>query len=105
MGDATMKKLAGAKAVERIRDCLSAESKAEKVVRLSLEVLRNFLKCKDLEEDLVTSEVLPAVKALEYEKWREPELYDRIRELTQAIDGTVSKVSNFGRYKKELDSK
>lgn len=103
--DATMKKLAGAKAVEKIRDCLSAESKAEKVVRLSLEVLRNFLKCKDLEEDIVTSEVMPAVKALEYEKWREAELYDRIRELTQAIDVTVSKVSNFGRYKKELDSK
>lgn len=107
--DATMAELSQSKAkgtdgaVAKIKDFLSAESKAEKVVRLSLEVLQNFLKCPALAEDIATSQVLPAVKALEYEKWRDGELYDKIRQISQAIDLTVSQVSNFDRYKKELE--
>jgi len=99
-----MGKLAGTRAIEKIRDFLTAESKSEKVVRLCLKVLQNFCNCQALEEDIAGSQVLPAVKSLEYEKWREEELYKDITSVSQAIQATVEKISNFDRYRKELDS-
>lgn len=100
----TMGLLAGSGAVDRIKDCLSAESKAEKTVRLSLKVLENFVNCRSLDEDMGTSDILEKVRALDYEKWNEQELYGQIQQLSQDIASTVSKVSNFERYKKELAS-
>jgi len=102
--NATMALLAGSGAVDRIKDVLSAESKAEKTVRLSLKVLENFVNCRSLDEDMGTSDILERVKSLDYEKWNEQELYAQIQQLSQDIASTVSKVSNFERYKKELAS-
>merc|ERR1712046_351614 len=79
--------------------------KAEKVVRMSLVVLENFLKCKALSEDIASSLIVDAISALEYEKWRDTELYDTIKRVKQAIDSTVKEVSNFDRDVQELDSK
>jgi len=67
-------------------------------------VLHNFCNCKSLEEDIASSNILPAVRALEYEKWREEELYKEITALCQSISVTVDKVSNFEKYQKELDA-
>merc|ERR1719272_990497 len=102
---ATMAKLAGNGAVDKIRDFLSADSKVEKIVRLSLKVLQNFVKSGSLDEDMGTRDILEKVKALDYEKWNEAALYDQIHEVSQAIASTVSKVSNFDRYRKELLTK
>merc|ERR1712032_737761 len=44
------------------------------------------------------------IQALEYEKWRDPELYARITELCKAVQSKVSEVSNFDRYLAELES-
>jgi len=92
------------KAVQQMKTFLTAEVKAEKVVRMALIVLENFLKCKALAEDIACSQIYDAVSALEYEKWRDVELYDTIKKVKQGIDITVKEVSNFDRYLQELDS-
>jgi len=92
------------KAVQQMKTFLTAEVKAEKVVRMSLVVLENFLNCKALSEDIAHSQIFDAVSALEYEKWRDAELYDTIKKVKQAIDITVKEVSNFDRYLQELDT-
>lgn len=101
--DNIMAQLKG-KAVEQMKKFLSADVKAEKVVRMSLVVLENFLKCKALAEDIASSQIYEAVSALEYEKWRDAELYDTIKKVKQAIDVTVKEVSNFDRYLQELET-
>merc|ERR1719460_2890940 len=83
-------------------------SRTEKVIRLCLTVLKNFLAqkadCQGICEDIVEEGVLESVQQLEYEKWRDAELYDDIRELVQLINSEVKELSNFDRYMKELES-
>ncbi|CAE7554881.1 vha-15 [Symbiodinium sp. CCMP2456] len=54
-------------------------SRVEKVVRLCLTVLKNFLSHKSMCEDIVEEGILEAVQQLEFEKWRDAELYDDIK--------------------------
>merc|ERR1740133_861715 len=70
------------KVVARMKDIIMT-SRVEKVVRLSLTVLKSLLGYKSLCEDIVELNVLEAVQALEYEKWRDTELYDEIRDMSQ----------------------
>merc|ERR1711879_777156 len=65
-------------------------------------VLRNLLKNKDLCEEIVESHVLETVQGLEYEKWRDTELYDEIREMIALISHEVTEFSNFDRNEREL---
>eukprot|EP00971_Amphidinium_carterae_P125969 2495538-Amphidinium_carterae.1 len=55
------------------------------VVRLSLTVLKNFLASKTLGEDIAEQGVLEVVSQLEFEKWRDSELYDDIRDVANLI--------------------
>merc|ERR1711879_211566 len=66
--------------VEKVKGIL-ASSRVEKVVRITLTVLRNMLKHKDLCEEVVEAHILETVQGLEYEKWRDAELYDEIRDM------------------------
>merc|ERR1712217_580194 len=79
-------------------------SRTEKVVRLTLTVLRSMLVYKTLCEQMVEGGVLEAVQQLEYEKWRDAELYDEIRDTAQHISLKVQEISNYERYEKELQS-
>jgi len=87
--------------IKKIRDVLS-HSRVEKVVRLSLTVLRNFLTHKAFAEHVVELGVLEVVQQLEFEKWRDAELYDDIRDMAQQISAQVQEMSNFDRYEREL---
>jgi len=91
------------KVVARMKDIIMT-SRVEKVVRLSLTVLKSLLGYKSLCEDIVELNVLEAVQALEYEKWRDTELYDEIRDMSQLISVQVSEISNFERYERDLNS-
>jgi len=101
------KSLKGNEVVQKIKAILM-HSRTEKVIRLCLTVLKNFLTqkvdCQAICEDIVEEGVLEAVQQLEYEKWREAELYDDIRELAQLISTEVKELSNFDRYMRELES-
>merc|ERR1712232_675345 len=100
---ATLEELRKRKAVEKVRDIL-AVCRAEKVVRMSLTVLKNFIPHKAFCEDMVEANMLEVVQAVEYEKWRDAELYDDIKELCGMISSEVSELSNFDRYERELKS-
>jgi V-type H+-transporting ATPase subunit H len=92
---------------KKIKNILTI-SRVEKVIRLCLTVLQNFLTrkavCQAVCEDIVEEGVLEAVQQLEYEKWRDTELYEDIRVLVQLISSEVKELSNFDRYMRELES-
>lgn len=54
-------------------------------MRLALTVLRNFLTHKVFAEQVVELGVLEVVQALEYEKWRDSDMYDDIRDMSSQI--------------------
>merc|ERR1712217_401674 len=59
---------------------------------------------KAIAEDIAEDGLLDAVQNLEYEKWRDAELYDEIRDASQLIAQKVQEISNFDRYEKELQT-
>jgi V-type H+-transporting ATPase subunit H len=93
--------------VQKLKSILTF-SRTEKVIRLCLTVLKNFLThksdCQAICEEIVEKGILEAVQQLEYEKWRDTEVYDEIREVSQLISAEVKDMSNFDRYMKELNS-
>ncbi|CAE8623305.1 unnamed protein product [Polarella glacialis] len=89
--------------IKKIRDIVTC-SRVEKVIRLCLTVLKNFLGNKGLCEDIVEEGILEAVQVLEFEKWRDTELYDDIRDMATQISSEVNEMSNFERYERELQT-
>ena len=67
-------------------------------------MLKNFLLSKALSEDIAELGVLEVVTQLEYEKWRDAELYEDIQGVVHLIASEVKELSNFERYQKELES-
>lgn len=87
--------------VKKLRNILQA-NRTEKIVRITLMVLRNFLPHKPLCKDMVESNVLDVVQSLEFEKFRDNELYDDIRDMCGQISNEVQEMSNFESYDREL---
>jgi len=87
--------------VKKIKDAL-ASSRVEKVVRMSLTVLRNLVTHKKFAEEVVEGGVLECVQQVEFEKWRDSELYDDIRDMIMLISAKTQEMSNFDRYEREL---
>jgi len=98
-----VKSLQPLKVVAKLKDIV-VTSRVEKVVRITMTLLKNLLKHKDLCEEVVELNLLDAVQMLEFEKWRDSELYDEIRDLAQLISNEVNEMSNFERYERELQS-
>jgi len=78
--------------------------RTEKVIRLGLVVIRNFLPDAALTTDIVECGILEVIQQLEFEKWRDQEMYDDIREVLQLVAVQVSTVSSFEKYEKEVSS-
>ncbi|CAE7032851.1 unnamed protein product [Symbiodinium natans] len=55
-------------------------------------------------EDIVEEGILEAVQQLEFEKWRDAELYDDIKEMAIQIGLEVNEMSNYERYERELQT-
>merc|ERR1712113_917275 len=89
--------------IQKIKDIITT-TRVEKVIRLCLTLLKNLLTCKGLGEEIVEEGMLEAVQQLEYEKWRDAELYDDIRDMLALISTEVNELSNFDRYQRELQS-
>lgn len=88
---------------EMLKDVFTT-SRVEKVIRIALSALRNCLKDAGLACDIVEKGTYEALQQLEYEKWRDAELYDDIREMTSQVGTRMMELSNFDRYEKELSS-
>eukprot|EP00928_Gymnodinium_smaydae_P053937 TRINITY_DN3780_c0_g3_i1.p1 TRINITY_DN3780_c0_g3~~TRINITY_DN3780_c0_g3_i1.p1 ORF type:complete len:445 (+),score=127.48 TRINITY_DN3780_c0_g3_i1:71-1405(+) len=98
-----MASLAPLNFVARLRDIFT-KCRVEKVLRISLIVVHSLLENSELSEQAVELNLLDAVQSLEFEKWRDADLYDDIREVSQQISNRVAEVSNFERYERELQS-
>jgi len=79
-------------------------SRVEKVIRIGLNALRNCLKSKELSAQIVEKGAMEPLQQLEFEKWRDPELYDEIRDMCSLVSARVNELSNFDRYEKEISS-
>lgn len=89
--------------IQKVKDTLTF-NRTEKVVRLCLTLLKNLLAHKELCEEIVEEGVLEAVQQLEFEKWRDAELYDEIRDTAAQISSEVQAMSSFDRYERELQT-
>jgi len=88
---------------KRLKDALTY-SRVEKVVRLTLTCLRSLLSShRAVADQVVEMELLEVVQQLEFEKWRDNELYDDIRDMSAQISTRVQEMSNFDRYERELN--
>lgn len=88
--------------VQKIRDIM-AKSRVEKVIRLGLVVIKSFLPDEHLSADIVECSVLDVVQQLEFEKWRDQEIYENIVDVSKAVAVQVSAKSNFEKYEKEVN--
>jgi V-type H+-transporting ATPase subunit H len=88
---------------KKIKEIISSK-RVEKIVRISLVTLKSLLTDKQVCEDLVEAGAYDAVSNLEFEKWRDAELYEEIREMGSQIANQVDALSNFDRYERELHS-
>jgi V-type H+-transporting ATPase subunit H len=78
------------------------ECRVEKILRIALSVVRNLLASPIIAEAIVESALVHAIASLEYEKWRDNDLYDEIKSVASRISSETAKHSNFERYEKEL---
>jgi V-type H+-transporting ATPase subunit H len=88
--------------VQKIRDIM-AKSRVEKVIRLGLVVIKSFLPDEHLSADIVECSILDVVQQLEFEKWRDQEIYENIVDVSKAVAVQVSAKSNFEKYEKEVN--
>eukprot|EP00406_Dinophysis_acuminata_P008109 CAMPEP_0179236656 /NCGR_PEP_ID=MMETSP0797-20121207/14039_1 /TAXON_ID=47934 /ORGANISM="Dinophysis acuminata, Strain DAEP01" /LENGTH=442 /DNA_ID=CAMNT_0020943917 /DNA_START=55 /DNA_END=1384 /DNA_ORIENTATION=+ len=95
--------LRGHQVTKKVKDILTT-TRVEKVVRVCLTLLKNLMGCKDITEEIVEEGMLEVVQQLEYEKWRDAELYHDITEMQGLIATEVSQMSNFDRYERELQT-
>eukprot|EP00386_Alphamonas_edax_P002025 GDKI01006092.1.p1 GENE.GDKI01006092.1~~GDKI01006092.1.p1 ORF type:complete len:452 (+),score=164.35 GDKI01006092.1:165-1520(+) len=89
-------------AVKSLRRVL-AESRVEKVVRVCIHTLTNLMADENAMEQVVELNTLQVLQLLEYEKWRDPEMYDEIRDGIASLQSKIKLYSNFERYEKEME--
>eukprot|EP01066_Platyproteum_vivax_P006716 Platyproteum_vivax@DN2443_c0_g1_i1.p1 len=87
--------------VKAIKNVL-ANGRSEKTVRLSLNIIKNLAVNDIAMEELVVSNLLSVFQLLEYEKWRDPEIYTEIQAAIQMISNKQKMFSNYSRYEREL---
>eukprot|EP00397_Hematodinium_sp_SG-2012_P019727 GEMP01020286.1.p1 GENE.GEMP01020286.1~~GEMP01020286.1.p1 ORF type:complete len:428 (+),score=107.41 GEMP01020286.1:45-1328(+) len=87
--------------VQKLNAVLSS-SRVEKIVRIGLQILKNTLVDPQICEDVAEKGSLEIVNQLEYEKWRDSELYEDIKSCSSKIAQEISVLSNFERYEREL---
>jgi V-type H+-transporting ATPase subunit H len=79
-------------------------SRSEKVVRISIALLRNILDFPKSIPDVVESSISISLQNLEYEKWKEQDLYAEIKDLQLRLAETISTHYIIARFERELDS-
>lgn len=87
--------------VQKLDEILGS-SRTEKVVRICLTLLKGLLDDGAFSAEIVETNLHATVVNLEYEKWRDAELYDEIRAVANQLSNELQLVSNFDRYEHEL---
>lgn len=89
--------------IDKINVVLS-QSRTEKIIRMALQAVQNLLKSKAMCEHMAETGTVDLVSALEYEKWRDPELVENIKQLIQDLNQEVKLLTNFERFEREVKS-
>jgi len=97
------RELAAKGLVDRLNSVLKS-SRVEKIVRIALQILKNTLSEPQICEDVAEKGSLEIVNQLEYEKWRDAELYEDIKSCSAKISQEISVLSNFDRYERDLST-
>eukprot|EP01056_Protomagalhaensia_sp_Gyna25_P001430 Protomagalhaensia_sp_Gyna_25__1429@NODE_1721_length_1587_cov_178_629199_g1410_i0_p1_GENE_NODE_1721_length_1587_cov_178_629199_g1410_i0NODE_1721_length_1587_cov_178_629199_g1410_i0_p1_ORF_typecomplete_len468_score72_23VATPase_H_C/PF11698_8/2_3e34VATPase_H_N/PF03224_14/6_8e20VATPase_H_N/PF03224_14/2e02Adaptin_N/PF01602_20/0_28_NODE_1721_length_1587_cov_178_629199_g1410_i0711474 len=83
---------------------LMVTCKREKVIRIGCLAIKNVIDVEWIFEVMCHKKIDHALTLLEYEKWRDQDLYNSIRELLGAFYVKTREYTNVSRYLKELDS-
>ncbi|EKX72012.1 vacuolar ATP synthase subunit H, putative [Theileria equi strain WA] len=83
---------------------LFSSTKVEKVVRVCLLLFKNLFQSWNCIEVMFDMNIAQTLTLLEYDKWRDEELYDTIHKLHAQLEAKTSKLSNFERYCSELNT-
>ncbi|GFE53041.1 vacuolar ATP synthase subunit [Babesia ovis] len=83
---------------------LFCTTKIEKIVRVCIRLLKNLFSNNRCLELIIEKNISQTLTLLEYDKWRDVELYDSIHQLHAALESKTSKITNFERYVKEVDT-
>ena len=78
------------------------DCRVEKILRIALAVVMNIVASPSVSETMVETGLVHSIQPLEYEKWRDVELYDAIRATANRVASETSRHSNFERYEREL---
>jgi V-type H+-transporting ATPase subunit H len=80
------------------------ECRVEKILRIALSLVMNLVASPSFSVAMVEGGIVHAIQPLEYEKWRDAELYDSVRTAANRVAAETTRHSNFDRYEKELGS-
>lgn len=81
---------------------LLKKCRVEKIVRICLNIIRNIYHIDDCFEIIVENNIIQTLTVLEYDKWRDSDIYDSIMQLLHKLDQRIKNFSNFERYCNEL---
>eukprot|EP00918_Siedleckia_nematoides_P081046 GHVU01177780.1.p1 GENE.GHVU01177780.1~~GHVU01177780.1.p1 ORF type:complete len:326 (+),score=70.12 GHVU01177780.1:280-1257(+) len=66
-----------------------AHCKSEKVVRVSTEIIENIMKCDRAVEVVIEANTQQTMTLIEYEKWRDPDVYEAVRHCLYVLNHTI----------------
>jgi len=79
--------------------------RTEKIVRVCVHFIINILWDENALEIIMEEGIVQVLTVLEYEKWRDAEMYEEIRDGLHLLSNQIKKFSNFARYSLELDKR
>ncbi|KAI4834639.1 V-type proton ATPase subunit H [Plasmodium brasilianum] len=83
---------------------LFKKCRVEKILRVSLNIIKNIMHMDDCFEIIVDNNIIQTLTVLQYDKWRDNDIYDTIVQLLHKLDQRVKNYSNFERYCHELSN-
>ncbi|SOV17388.1 vacuolar ATP synthase subunit h, putative [Plasmodium sp. gorilla clade G2] len=83
---------------------LFKKCRVEKILRVSLNIIKNIMHIDDCFEIIVDNNIIQTMTVLQYDKWRDNDIYDTIVQLLNKLDQRVKNYSNFERYCHELSN-
>jgi len=85
---------------------VSKNCRTEKIVRVCIHFVIGVLPDENALEIIIEESIVSVLTLLEYEKWRDNEMYEEIRDSLHNLNQQIKKrFSNFSRYNLELDKK
>lgn len=83
---------------------LFKKNRVEKIVRVCLNIIKNVYCVDECFEIIVENNIIQTLTVLEYDKWRDNDIYDSIMQLLNKLEQRVKNFSSFERYCVELSN-